>query len=224
MSDRAVARVIAITYAVMLGFWLATMPLARRIFAQQPKLLDIDAPRPPRGRAQESGPAAGVLLVFLVNIAIEMLFIGSLFSRHAGGWLTRLRFPLPRALRIAGACLFVADKTWGTLTLFFNPGYSPFFGRWRSSARLATRGPYAVVRHPRYAGEAALNLILPLLTGAWAPLLGLLGWRALGRQAEIEETELTEAMREEYARYRARTGRFLPRECGSRFCVGRVGG
>ena len=94
--------------------------------------------------------------------------------------------------------LFVLAATWCTLALIYNPGYRPFFLKPKTAARLATRGPYALVRHPRYAGEAALNFILAAFTGAWLPLLGVLGWPALRGQAQVEEEWLLMAAPESY--------------------------
>jgi protein-S-isoprenylcysteine O-methyltransferase Ste14 len=95
--------------------------------------------------------------------------------------------------------------------LLFNPGYTPFFLKRKGPIPLAVNGPYAVVRHPRYASEAALNVILFLFTGSWIPLIGILGWPAIRRQAMAEEEYLLAAAPEPYERYMARTGRFLPR-------------
>lgn len=67
---------------------------------------------------------------------------------------------------------------------------------------LATRGPYSMVRHPRYAGEAWLNVILFMFTGIWLPLLGMLGWIAMYYQARAEENLLAALAGEEYDRYR----------------------
>jgi protein-S-isoprenylcysteine O-methyltransferase Ste14 len=107
--------------------------------------------------------------------------------------------------------LFLLDCVWGLLVLIFNPAYTPFFFKRNSKILLATQGPYALIRHPRYASEAALNVILYLLTGAWIPLLGLFGWAALYLQALAEEKFLLAAAPETYGRYYAGTGRFLPR-------------
>ncbi len=103
------------------------------------------------------------------------------------------------------------DAVWGLLASLFNPNYTPLFQAMKDRFLLATRGPYAVIRHPRYAGEAWLNVILFMFTGSWLPLLGALGWIAMYYQAVAEEEILTTPAGEEYEKHRQRTGMFLPR-------------
>lgn len=91
------------------------------------------------------------------------------------------------------------------------------FESWRFRAkvdadhRLATGGPFRILRHPIYMG---LNL-LALGSAIWVPTLLL--WIAVvlmvvgsDLRARAEETVLTEAFGREYRDYCARTSRFIP--------------
>ena len=178
MSLSSAALIIGLTYAAMLLAWLATMPLARRAFSRQP-VVPV-ASGPPGGISTASlARSLGALLVFLANIVTMILVLLSPFSLPAEAILEGARLPLPDEVNIAGAIMFVLSSIWGTLVLTFNPSYTPFFCRRQPILRIATNGPYAIVRHPRYAIEASVNLVLFFLTGVWFPLLGLLGWPAL---------------------------------------------
>jgi protein-S-isoprenylcysteine O-methyltransferase Ste14 len=205
-----IAEIIAAAYGALLGLWLLTLPAARRAFSKQPA---FTAPGTPLHTRDRSAPAAaaGTLAVFLANIFTLAMFLFAAVRPEAQGFVESLRIPLPAEAYFAGAILFLLNGLWGWLVLVFNPAYSPFFMKRKGAVTLATRGPYALVRHPRYASEAALSIILFLFTGAWIPLLGILGWPSIRRQAVREEDFLLHAAPDAYERYRAVTGRFLPR-------------
>jgi protein-S-isoprenylcysteine O-methyltransferase Ste14 len=78
--------------------------------------------------------------------------------------------------------------------------------------RLVTRGAYARVRHPFYA--AFLLALTACFAAAPHPLTAValvFGAVQLWRTARREEGRLLHAFGEEYRRYVARTGRFVPR-------------
>ncbi len=209
MSNRTVAWIVAATSGALLFFWLAALPFARRSFRKNAGVAE-----PPHRPASPPGRwwiGAGSLWVFLVNIFTMGMFLAAAAIPAWNDFPGRLQIPLPGAVYGIGALLFVLDGVWGLLVLVFNPGYAPFFKKSGPRIFLATRGPYALVRHPRYASEAALNVILFLFTGCWVPLLGILAWPAIRLQAAREEEFLLAAAPEAYGRYRASTGRFLPR-------------
>jgi protein-S-isoprenylcysteine O-methyltransferase Ste14 len=211
MTTSTIAAIIAWTYGALLVLWLVTAPLARLIFSKNAPVLEPGpGPAfPPRRKQWWIG--AGTLLVFLANIATMAMF---LLASVLPAWervVAGVRVALPMEANILGAFLFMGNGLWGLLVLIFNPGYSPFFLKRNRPIRLATNGPYALIRHPRYVSEASLNIILFLFTGAWIPLLGVIGWAAIRAQAEREEDFLLGAAPETYAGYIGRTGRFLPR-------------
>jgi protein-S-isoprenylcysteine O-methyltransferase Ste14 len=81
--------------------------------------------------------------------------------------------------------------------------------------RLVTSGPYRWVRHPMYLAIFGFSVAFFLLSANvlvglfWAALTIASAWR-VGE----EERLLTEAFGDEYRKYMARTGRFLPKWLG----------
>ncbi|MGB7537389.1 MAG: hypothetical protein WBM17_02505 [Anaerolineales bacterium] len=211
MTISTIAAIIAYTYGALLVLWLVTLPIARHLFSKQAQILEPKTDPDPAPRRNTWWIGAGTLLVFLANIATMAMY---LLAAAVPGWETfpaSVQMKLPLEANAAGAILFIGNGIWGLLVLVFHPGYSPFFLKKNHQFRLATEGPYAIIRHPRYASEASLNIILFLFTGAWLPLLGMLGWAAIRRQAIREEDFLLAASPDTYARYIGRSGRFLPR-------------
>jgi protein-S-isoprenylcysteine O-methyltransferase Ste14 len=86
----------------------------------------------------------------------------------------------------------------------------------RQTGTLATTGPYARVRHPQYAGFVLIMFGFLL---QWPTLLTLAMFPVLVamyvRLARREERDVATEFGEHYARYAARTPRFIPR-IGSR--------
>jgi protein-S-isoprenylcysteine O-methyltransferase Ste14 len=77
--------------------------------------------------------------------------------------------------------------------------------------QLITKGPFAIVRHPRYAGLllAKLGFSLLLASGlAWASLLASM--LLIRRRIRLEESHLREVFGPTYTRYTERTPRLLP--------------
>ena len=78
--------------------------------------------------------------------------------------------------------------------------------------KLVTNGPYSRVRHPMYAGFLLWGITWLLFTDNWAvggALVGVVVFVVVFRLPD-EEKVLTEHFGDEYRRYMARTGRFLP--------------
>jgi protein-S-isoprenylcysteine O-methyltransferase Ste14 len=212
LSPAGIGAFIGIVYGALLLGWALALPLSRRLSAGQAPAVEPPRDGAPAARSRRAVLAgAGTLLVFLVNILTLGMFVCAAVWPPIAAAVDRMRIRPAPGLQLLGALLFLLDGVWGLLVLVYHPGYTPFSLRRDSKILPATRGPYALVRHPRYASEAALNLILFLLTGMWIPLLGTIGWGALHLQAEIEEQYLLRAAPEAYGRYRASTGRFLPR-------------
>lgn len=170
--------------------------------------------RHPQIWVEAGGPApgtpftrAGTLWVFLANIAA----IGFCFwqALAPASFPAGLHIHLPEWLNWAGAVVFVLYSTWGWLVVVYNPNYTPCYRRMPGRFLLAMRGPYAIIRHPRYAAEAVMNIGFFCFTGYWISLLGLAGWMLLYRQAKAEEDALS-LTAPKYAAYRARVGMFIP--------------
>lgn len=102
------------------------------------------------------------------------------------------RGAVPASLQVAGAVLIALCMGLCWLTFRSNTFAAPVVkvqaGR---GHRVVTDGPYAIVRHPMYAGAVAYFLGVPLLLGSWiglamAPALVLgLAIRAVAEEAEL---------------------------------------
>lgn len=199
------AFLIALTWAVLLALTLVDRYLLKNAFIKRHPLIWVTA-----GSGAPPGTwltRAGTLLVFLANIAaIGLTFCQALVPSLFPSWLG---LDLPHCLNLLGAVVFVLYSIWGWLVVVYNPNYTPCYRRMPGRFLLATRGPYAVVRHPRYAAEAVMNIILFFFTGYWVSWVGLAGWAALYLQAKAEEDLLISLAGETYSAYRARVGMFF---------------
>lgn len=90
---------------------------------------------------------------------------------------------------------------------------SRYRGETVGAVRLATWGPYALVRNPLYTGNWLIGAGWGLIAGWRALLLFLASFWLLycAIIVPLEEEYLSGAFGAEYATYSARTGRFLPR-------------
>ncbi len=82
----------------------------------------------------------------------------------------------------------------------------------RSEATLVTNGPYRWVRHPFYVTAALLMASVTLLSANW--LIGLSSFVVMAlliARTPNEERKLIEKFGDEYRKYIATTGRFIPR-------------
>jgi protein-S-isoprenylcysteine O-methyltransferase Ste14 len=82
----------------------------------------------------------------------------------------------------------------------------------RADHQLRTDGPYAITRHPIYTGLFGMLLGTVLLNGLGASLaLIVVGAAVLATRIPIEERLMSKTFPNEYARYRERVPRFVPR-------------
>ncbi|PKO16181.1 MAG: hypothetical protein CVU39_09140 [Chloroflexi bacterium HGW-Chloroflexi-10] len=153
----------------------------------------------------------GVLFVFIVNIITIILLLIDALSSSIDPYLAPVKVSLPLWVNVAGSILFVIDEIWGFFAMVFNPNYTPLYKVPPHQFILATQGPYGLMRHPRYASEALLNIALFLFTGIWLPLIGLIGWVAVYHQARAEENYLMMLAEKEYGEYRKKTNMFFPK-------------
>jgi protein-S-isoprenylcysteine O-methyltransferase Ste14 len=85
----------------------------------------------------------------------------------------------------------------------------------RRSHTLVTRGPYRFVRHPFYDSAAVLAVATSLMMANWFVLLtGVSVFLLLAVRSRTEEDMLLARFGDPYRSYRARTGRFLPKNAG----------
>ncbi len=137
---------------------------------------------------------------------IAAAFFGS-FSIVAVGWLpgvaTRNSLLLLSDLLVAFG---MAYSVWSLAYLRRSFSIMP------EARRLVTGGPYAVSRHPLYLGEtvAGIGLYLPTLGWLGAAVICLYLLAQFAR-IQAEEGVLSRQFPNEYAAYRRRVSRYLPR-------------
>ncbi len=190
-----------------LGFRLATLLLLAIVFGISSRFR-LRAER--TGGALDRSQGGRVLLllrlVALIGITPLLLYLVN------PAWVGWARFPAPDWLRWLGAAAaFALVPAFLALFRAIGRNISP-----RETTRaghvLVTDGPYRHVRHPLYSYGFLFYLLLALVTALWWLLLllavafGVLLWRT-GR----EEANLIAQFGDEYRRYMARTGRFVPR-------------
>lgn len=79
-------------------------------------------------------------------------------------------------------------------------------------SELVTDGAYALTRNPMYLGWSAGVLGLAVASrSAWVLIAWALALRALDREITVEESRLSARFGGEFAAYRARVPRYLPR-------------
>lgn len=173
----------------------------------------------------------GAFSAFIVALFTEMYGF-PLTIYFLSGWLST-RFP---------GVDWLAHDSGHLLEMVFgwrgNPHFGPFHllssafiiaGFWLLAAawkvlyqaqrehRLATTGPYARMRHPQYAGFVLIMFGFLL---QWPTLVTLVMFPILvfmyAHLAKREEREVTAEFGETYARYAARTPRFIPRPGSAR--------
>jgi protein-S-isoprenylcysteine O-methyltransferase Ste14 len=152
------------------------------------------------------------LLTRVVHLAIMTVACVLLFSRSARVGVLGARFlPESDAVGWAGLCLTAAGcafAVWARVCL--GPNWSATVTR-KQNHELVRSGPYAVVRHPIYAGFllAILGTALALgeVRGLAALALAFVGWFT---KARTEERLLVEEFGDAYARYRREVKQLIP--------------
>jgi protein-S-isoprenylcysteine O-methyltransferase Ste14 len=211
MSGQTEALIVVVTWGILLILYILNRYLIKdSIVRHSTKVL---LPREPN-RTNKPGDLlskAGVLFVFMVNITTFFIVFAAALSPSVDQNLALIKVDLPMWINIFGSILFLMDNIWGFFALVFNPNYTPLYKSPSPQFILATRGPYGIIRHPRYASEAFLNIALFMFTGIWLPLLGLIGWIAIYYQACAEESYLMKLAPNDYGEYRKKTGMFFPK-------------
>jgi protein-S-isoprenylcysteine O-methyltransferase Ste14 len=192
-------------YAVHGAFW-ASFGLTRRLCRARPAEVESgpDAAAADVAAAPATAPWSRALL------AVHMVAFGVMYAGVGAAVVPDLVPAWFPGQRVAGSLIIAAGAglmSWSLL----------YFRSWRYRAaldrghELATGGPFAVVRHPIYAG---LDL-LALGTAVWIPTpltwIGL-GLMVLGGdlRGRAEEALLLQAFGQRYRDYCARTRRLVP--------------
>jgi protein-S-isoprenylcysteine O-methyltransferase Ste14 len=127
-------------------------------------------------------------------------------------WMSWASVPLPVSLRWAGVAIGVPTVALGIWTFRSIGRNITDTVVTRREHTLVTSGPYRLVRHPFYVTTALGLLANSLTTANW--FIALAGAAALALiviRTTTEEAKLVERFGDDYRRYMARTGRFLPR-------------
>jgi protein-S-isoprenylcysteine O-methyltransferase Ste14 len=106
---------------------------------------------------------------------------------------------------VAVACLVATIDCWRRMGRSWRMAISD------SNTSLVTEGLFARIRHPIYAFSIALMIATLLVLPTWPMLVvALVHFVLMNVKARTEEAHLSRLHGDEYARYMARTGRFLP--------------
>lgn len=149
-----------------------------------------------------------------IRAALGIVFYAALFA-----WLfasARVRWAyleLPLAVRWGAAIALVP------VLLAFHASFRTLGTNYRGGIglhdehELVVRGPYAIIRHPIYAGFITIMVLVLLLSSNW--VLGLSGLLLVSSIAVVrvpqEERQLHERFGPAWTAYARRTGAFVPR-------------
>lgn len=171
-----------------------------------------------RGTRRQSGRITGQMGRYLHSpifyLVTSVLYFGICYL----GWI-----PLPLDIPVQvqfGALVFgsilyfpgMVFALWGRLALGDNYFVSTGFGvELFANQKLVTGGPYAIVRHPMYAGLLLASLGSLLIYHTWTTLLFAFFAPALFIRARREEAALAAEFGEQWQAYCKRVRAFLPR-------------
>ncbi|HEY9722482.1 MAG TPA: isoprenylcysteine carboxylmethyltransferase family protein [Oscillatoriaceae cyanobacterium] len=184
--------------AVFFGAALAT---TRYLLRHDPQLLER---RVSAGPVAETDPAQKVIQAIASLYFLGILVIPAL--DHRFGWSH-----LPPWAAVVGDAL-VALGFWIVFRVFRENTYTAGVVRVEAGQTVIDTGPYAIVRHPMYAGALLLFLGIPLALGsAWGLGLFVPGLLVLAWRLTNEERLLCEEL-PGYRAYREKTRyRLIPR-------------
>lgn len=160
--------------------------------------------RPDAALPEPAHPVPGepVWLVTLHHALFYVILFGSPIERAVGG--------SDGAHRALGALLFalgVGGYRAGAVAL--GDALSPFIEP-RPSAQLVTAGPYHLLRHPMYLGQALIAVGAPLTLGCrYVLAVAVPAVLVLAARALLEEAALARTF-PEYSQYASRTKRVVP--------------
>jgi protein-S-isoprenylcysteine O-methyltransferase Ste14 len=152
-------------WAFLATFAVCSTALTVYMAVYDEKLLERRLRSGPRAEARTSQK---IIIAFIMLGSIAFLVFPVL--DHRFGWS-----PVPSYASIIGDGLIVL----GYLFIFFvvrENSYAASTIQIAEDHRVISTGPYALVRHPMYAGALLLILGLPLALGSWYGVLGLIGF------------------------------------------------
>ena len=159
-------------------------------------------------------------LAFIIALALEMFGVplsmyvitwlvgtslpdGVLYGHTLQPWIGHWGMVIGTAMMVVGVALVMIG--WRII-------YKRFWSKEDGTGELVTNGIYAYIRHPQYTGFMLITLGMIL---DWATLPLLVMWPVLAiiyyRLARMEEHEMLKQFGENYQRYQAQTGMFVPK-------------
>lgn len=129
-----------------------------------------------RERFRPGGPTADPIALALMRLAALATMVVALLDIGRFHWSDEV----PAGLHVAGLILFAAGAWLPMHAMSVNRFFSPVIRVQRERGhRVVDRGPYAVVRHPGYAGMTVLAVGSALLLGSLVALVPALTFTTL---------------------------------------------
>ncbi len=100
---------------------------------------------------------------------------------------------------------------WGILVMIYNVNYIALFKPIKGEYKLATGGPYSIIRHPMYTEKFFVLIFIFIASGIWISIIWLIFFKWVYNQAKYEELVLFKMFSPEYENYMKQTGRFIPK-------------
>ena len=194
-----------------LDYWQAWVFLA--VFAAAGALVTVDlARRDPAllARRVQAGPAAEPTprqkwIQALATLAYLAVFVVAGLD-HREGWSR-----VPLAAVIAGDALVVLGM-FVVFRVFRANTFTSAVVEVDRDQQVVSTGPYAVVRHPMYAGALVMMIGVPIALGSWWGLVPVAAMVAVIVARLVDEENLLAIQLPGYAEYRRRvTHRLVPR-------------
>lgn len=141
----------------------------------------------PAGTSRTDRVVAISATLFLLPLSMMVCGIDSRFE-----WSPRIPMWI-RASCLGGFALGYSLSLWAAAT---NPFFSAFVRVQRERGhRVVAEGPYAIVRHPGYAGPIAGHFLLPIALGSvWGLIPAVIGSLLLALRIPYEERVLLEEL------------------------------
>ena len=154
-----------------------------------------------RERFRPGGPSADPVALAFMRLAALATMMVALLDVGRFHWSD----DVPRTLHIAGLILFAVGAWLPMRSMSANRFFSPNIRVQRERGhRVVDRGPYAVIRHPGYAGMTVLAIGGALLLGSFAALVPAMIFAGLVLRRVLFEDAFLKANLEGYREYSER--------------------
>ena len=163
-------------------FFGASVVITRYVMKNDPALLRR---RLRGGPTAEKETSQKIIMSFISVFYVALLVVSAL--DHRFGWSS------PPALLTIAADLFILLGLYIVFLVYRENSFSSATIEVAADQRVISTGPYAVVRHPMYAGGFLYLLATPLALGSWWGLLAVAGmapflvWRLFDEERILKE-------------------------------------